>query len=166
MLWCLRYLDPCRSSDTFLTSITFSQKTSALKNVSNLCGYQRPARGVDPRDTHGQTACMVGDLLKNLAWEPGAFAFRGKHPRDPIHGICRWSRSIMVSGNSSQHLALDDHIRPIVDGSAFRRVIFHWISTKSASIIKPSSTGKRQKQSQNVFQTKDGTVWNVVLLNK
>ena len=28
------------------------------------------------------------------------------HPRDPIHGICRWSRSIMVSGNSSQRQAL------------------------------------------------------------
>ena len=85
-----------------------------------LCGYQRPSRGVDPRDTHGQPAGMVGDLLENLAREPGAFAFWGKHPRDHIHGICRWSRSIMVSGNSSQHQA-----RPIVDGSAFRRVIFH-----------------------------------------
>ena len=87
---------------------------------SPLCGYQRPSRGVDPRDTHGQPAGMVGDLLKNLAREPGAFAFRGKHPRDPIHGICRWSRSIMVSANSLQSQA-----RPIDDGSAFRRVIFH-----------------------------------------
>ena len=83
--------------------------------VSN-AGISGHPGGSTPR----QPAGMVGDLLKNLAREPGAFAFRGKHPRDPIHGICRWSRSIMVSANSLQSQA-----RPIDDGLAFRRVIFH-----------------------------------------
>ena len=30
--------------------------------VQNLCGYQRPSRGVDPRATHGQPTGLAGDL--------------------------------------------------------------------------------------------------------
>ena len=111
--------------------------------MRDLCGYQRPSRGVDPRGTHGQPTgnprAWQGICNKKLPQRQGhysAFAFLANHPWGHTHGICTWSAVVRFSGNSSQ--GTEDKLI-----QWFLRVRGECVlSLKFASVIKPSSNRK------------------------